>query len=108
MFSALVGEQASDLLRHLDLLASLPNVVGVLCGQVFVVLWLEQVQEVCRLGAHHHLSRVWLSWAHSVDNLVFRAERHLCVSVMDRGEIGQKLGYLQLDLGSVQGVALSG
>lgn len=87
-----MGYEAADLLRHLDLPAGLANVVRVLCGQIFVVLWLQEVQEFCGLCTNHHLGRVRLPRAHSVDDLVLRAEWHLGVSV--RGAIRVRLGQV--------------
>ena len=74
--SILVSNDSAHTFRLAGDTACKADVVSVLRRQVAVVFGVEEVQEFGRLGLHHHVCGVRLSWAHHVDRLVVRAERH--------------------------------
>jgi hypothetical protein len=78
-FLSLVGDESSDLIRLLALLASEADILRVLHRQVPVILWVQKVQELCGLCADHHLSGIGLSRIHRIDYLVRRAVGHKAV-----------------------------
>ena len=65
-----MGDESSDLIRLLALLASEADILRELHWQVLVVLRVEKVQELCGLSADHHMSRIGLSRVDRIDDLV--------------------------------------
>ena len=82
-----MGEESSNLIRLLALLACEADILRELHWQVLVVLRVEKMQELCGLCADHHLSGIGLSWVDRIYDLVCRAVGHQAVPKVAIGYI---------------------